>query len=75
VGRTGVFIALDYLFSKALEMSAQEVASDPVFETVDELRSYRTLMVCREPQLEYIYTLFREMILAEQSLTTKENGN
>lgn len=75
VGRTGVFIALDFLFSRALEMSAQEVASDPVFETVDELRSYRTLMVCREPQLEYVYTLFREMILAEQSLTTKENGN
>jgi protein-tyrosine phosphatase len=75
VGRTGVFIALDYLFSTALEMSPEEIASDPVFETVDELRSCRTLMVCREPQLEYVYTLFREMILAEQNLTTNENGN
>ena len=74
VGRTGVFIAFDYLFSRALEMSASEIANDPVFETVDELRSWRTLMVCRVSQLEYIYTLFRNIILAEQHVIADESG-
>jgi len=73
IGRTGVFIALDYLFSRALEMSASEIANDPVFETVDELRNWRTLMVCRVSQLEYIYTLFRGMILAEQAVIAEES--
>ena len=74
VGRTGAFIALDYLFSRVLEMSASEIANDPVFETVDELRNWRTLMVCRVSQLEYIYTLFRNIVQLEQNVIADESG-
>ena len=69
-----MFIAFDYLFSRALEMSASEIANDPVFETVDELRSWRTLMVCRVSQLEYIYTLFRNIVQLEQNVIADESG-
>jgi len=66
IGRTGVFIALDYLFTSLPHMTSEEILSDPVFETVDELRNWRTQMVCRVSQLEFIYTLFREMVLADE---------
>ena len=68
IGRTGVFIALDYLFTAVPHMTAEEIQGDPVFNTVDELRSWRTFMVCRPSQLELIYTLFREMVLADNSM-------
>lgn len=63
IGRTGVFIALDYLFTAVKEMTSEEILNDPVYETVDELRNWRPSMVCRLSQLEYIYTLFREIVL------------
>lgn len=68
IGRTGVFIALDYLFTAVRHMSVEEIMGDPVFETVNELRSWRMSMACRVSQLEYIYTLFREMVLADGPL-------
>ena len=68
IGRTGVFIALDYLFTTVPHMTAEEIQSDPVFDTVNELRSWRTSMVCRSSQLEFIYTLFREMVLADNPM-------
>jgi protein-tyrosine phosphatase len=68
IGRTGVFIALDYLFTAVPHMTSEEILKDPVIETVDELRNWRTQMVCRVSQLEFIYTLFREMVLSEEGL-------
>ena len=68
IGRTGVFIALDYLFTAVPHMTVEEIQSDPVFDTVEELRSWRTSMVCRPSQLEYIYTLFREMVLTDNPM-------
>lgn len=66
IGRTGVFIALDYLFEKVPNMTVEEVLRDPVFEIVDEMRKGRMNMVYRASQLEYIYMLFREMILGAE---------
>ena len=71
IGRTGVFITLDSLFTKIPQMTAEEIQSDPVFETVDELRSWRTSMVCRPSQLEFIYTIFREMVLADNPIVAE----
>jgi protein-tyrosine phosphatase len=68
IGRTGVFIALDYLFVAIPHMTVEEILNDPVFETVDELRHWRTSMVCRSSQIEYIYTLFRTMVLADDPI-------
>jgi len=65
IGRTGVFIALDYLFEEVPTMTVEEVLKDPVFEIVDEMRKGRMDMVYRASQLEYIYMLFREMILGD----------
>ena len=67
IGRTGVFIALDYLFTTVPRMTSEEILNDPVFETVDELRNWRTQMVCRLSQLEFIYNLFREMVLSSDA--------
>jgi len=66
IGRTGVFIALDCLFEKVPTMTVQEVVKDPVFEIVDQMRKGRMNMVYRAAQLEYVYMLFREMILGAE---------
>jgi protein-tyrosine phosphatase len=67
VGRTGVFIALDYLLTAVPHMTSEEILNDPVFETVDELRNWRGSMVIKSSQLEYIYTLFRETVLTDET--------
>jgi len=61
-GRTGVFIALDYLFTVVPTLSQKEILADPVFETVDNMRTWRGNMVFRPEQLHYIYELFREIV-------------
>jgi len=61
-----VFIALDCLFEKVPTMTVQEVVKDPVFEIVDQMRKGRMNMVYRAAQLEYVYMLFREMILGAE---------
>jgi protein tyrosine phosphatase len=68
-GRTGVFIALDYLFTQAPSMKRQEILEDPVFQTVNELRRWRGNMVFRPGQLQYIYDLFAEMARGNLSLS------
>ena len=64
-GRTGVFIALDYLFTKVPSMTKDEILTDPVFHTVDEIRKWRGNMVFRPGQLQFVYDLFREMVLGK----------
>ena len=64
VGRTGTFIALDYLAreldSGQLERITDE--TDPVFETVNRMREQRMMMVYTELQWEFIYEALRERL-------------
>ncbi|CAI7587391.1 hypothetical protein PCG10_009990 [Penicillium crustosum] len=63
VGRTGTFIALDHLLCELesghlLDMEHPEV--DPVFETVNQMREQRMMMVYNEMQMQFIYEVLRE---------------
>ena len=62
VGRTGTFIALDYLLSQLYDGEFDDIApdSDPVVETVDLLRQQRMMMVQGESQFGFIYEVLRE---------------
>ncbi|KAI7604320.1 hypothetical protein KC346_g11514 [Hortaea werneckii] len=67
VGRSGTFIALDYLLSLlhsgALDLLSS-ADSDPVADTVDRMRQQRMMMVQGEPQFNFIYDVLREQFLA-----------
>ncbi|KAE8390526.1 protein-tyrosine phosphatase-like protein [Aspergillus alliaceus] len=63
VGRTGTFIALDHLLlelqsGQLLQVTGPDV--DPVFETVNQMREQRMMMVYNEMQLQFIYEVLRE---------------
>ncbi|KAL2813493.1 protein-tyrosine phosphatase-like protein [Aspergillus cavernicola] len=63
VGRTGTFIALDHLLQELESGQLLKVAdpdTDPVFETVDQMREQRMMMVYNEMQLIFIYEVLRE---------------
>ncbi|EGP83319.1 unnamed protein product [Zymoseptoria tritici ST99CH_1A5] len=62
VGRSGTFIALDYLLSEMFEGNWDNLAigRDPVAETVDELRKQRMMMVQGESQFMFLYEALRE---------------
>lgn len=63
VGRTGTFIALEHLLR---ELDSGELLSpkyhdqDPIYETVNQLREQRMMMVYNEMQLQFIYEVIRE---------------
>lgn len=65
VGRTGTFIALDHLL-RELEsgelLRLEDPEDDPIFNTVNQLREQRMMMVFNEMQLHFIYE-----VLAEQA--------
>lgn len=65
VGRSGTFIALDYLLGELDAGSLDVVAKDedPVMRTVDELRSQRMMMVQGESQYHFVYEVLREQWL------------
>jgi protein-tyrosine phosphatase len=63
VGRTGTFIALDHLLCELesghlLDVTDPEI--DPVFETVNQMREQRMMMVYNEMQMQFIYEVLRE---------------
>ncbi|KAJ6033534.1 hypothetical protein N7499_009810 [Penicillium canescens] len=63
VGRTGTFIALDHLLCELesghlLNVTDPEI--DPVFETVNQMREQRMMMVYNEMQMQFIYEVLRE---------------
>ncbi|MCJ1280669.1 hypothetical protein MMC21_008499 [Puttea exsequens] len=59
-GRTGTFIALDYLLEELERGSFDgELELDPVFETVDYLRKKRVMMVQNVAQFRLIYDTLR----------------
>ena len=73
VGRTGTFIALDYLLGELEEGSfhgsdggeaageGESVEGDRVAETVNELRKQRMMMVQGEAQFYFLYEILKEM--------------
>ncbi|PNS21300.1 Tyrosine-protein phosphatase 2 [Sphaceloma murrayae] len=62
VGRSGTFIALDYLLTLLENGELDEVpaSSDPVAQTVDLLRQQRMMMVQGESQFGFIYEVLKE---------------
>ncbi|KAJ5174419.1 uncharacterized protein N7482_000296 [Penicillium canariense] len=63
VGRTGTFIALDHLLQELESGQLLQVAdpeTDPVFETVNQMREQRMMMVYNEMQMQFIYEVLRE---------------
>ncbi|KAF2196565.1 hypothetical protein GQ43DRAFT_252281 [Delitschia confertaspora ATCC 74209] len=63
VGRSGTFIALDWLLQELEEGSLDEVDddSDPVVEVVDNLRQQRMMMVQGEAQFSFLYDILRDL--------------
>ncbi|GAB1194655.1 hypothetical protein APSETT444_003901 [Aspergillus pseudonomiae] len=77
VGRTGTFIALDHLLLELqsdqwLQVTDPEV--DPVFETVNQMREQRMMMVYNEMQLQFIYEVLREQIDRKLGKVPEVNG-
>lgn len=70
VGRTGTFIALDHLL-RELESgeltNGTDFETDPVFDTVNQLREQRMMMVYNEMQLQFIYEVLREQCMIKLS--------
>ncbi|KAK5107426.1 hypothetical protein LTR62_001287 [Meristemomyces frigidus] len=75
VGRTGTFIALDYLLSLLYAGEMDEVADgrDLVAETVDSLRQQRMMMVQGEGQFHFVYEVLREK-MGERLAGSVERG-
>lgn len=64
VGRSGTFIALDYLLSLLYTHELDELQPpdiDPICETVDMLRQQRMMMVQGESQFGFLYEVLREL--------------
>ncbi len=66
VGRSGTFIALDYLLSllNSGQLDNTSADKDPIAETVDVLRQQRMMMVQGEPQFHFLYEVLREQMAA-----------
>lgn len=76
VGRTGTFIALDYLLQElkdgAFESMPQE--RDPIAETVNELRKQRMMMVQGDTQFEFLYDFMKEQWRKRHGLLLQEKS-
>lgn len=71
VGRSGTFIALDYLLSE-LEEGAFDVTGskdwDPIADAVESMRQQRMMMVQGETQFLLLYEIMRQLWLARHGL-------
>ena len=65
VGRTGTFIALDYLLTQVKSDAILNVKfdEDRIYDVVDRLREQRMLMVQMEGQYQFLYDIVREQLL------------
>ena len=72
VGRSGTFIALDYLLSLLLSGQLDNLPDqeDPIAETVDKLRQQRMMMVQGESQFMFLYEVLREQWLLRHDANT-----
>ena len=66
VGRSGTFIALDYLLSLLYTGQLDNIPADkdPIMDTVDLLRQQRMMMVQSEAQYYFVYEALKEAFLA-----------
>lgn len=71
VGRSGTFIALDYLLKMldAGRLDAIPDTTDPIVDTVDRMRQQRMMMVQGEAQFFFIYDVLREQWTARWQKT------
>ncbi|KAF2793694.1 hypothetical protein K505DRAFT_37341 [Melanomma pulvis-pyrius CBS 109.77] len=62
VGRSGTFIALDWLLQELEEGSLDDLEDDedPIVDVVDKLRQQRMMMVQGETQFTFLYDVIRE---------------
>ncbi|BCS08657.1 hypothetical protein ALUC_21027S [Aspergillus luchuensis] len=77
VGRTGTFIALDHLLQELESgqlLEATDPDIDPVFETVNQMREQRMMMVYNEMQLQFIYEVLREQTDLKLGKTAVPSG-
>lgn len=64
VGRTGTFIALDWLLAEFREGRLDKIGDDdPIADVVDELRGQRMMMVQGEQQFFFLYDVMRQLWL------------
>jgi protein-tyrosine phosphatase len=66
VGRTGTFIALDHLLRELDSgelLNPESSSEDPIYDTVNQLREQRMMMVYNEMQLQFIYEVLREQCI------------
>ncbi|QDS77977.1 hypothetical protein FKW77_001967 [Venturia effusa] len=65
VGRTGTFIALDWLLAEFREGRFDNIEQDkdPIADVVDELRGQRMMMVQGEQQFFFLYDVMRQLWL------------
>jgi len=65
VGRSGTFIALDYLLSLLYtgQLDAIPADRDPIMETVDSLRQQRMMMVQGEGQYHFVYEALKQAFI------------
>ena len=63
LGRTGTFIALDYLLQemKTWKKTGQ-VEGDPIFETVKNLREQRLKTVYKKEQFSFLYQILKDQL-------------
>ncbi|WEW55189.1 tyrosine protein phosphatase 1 [Emydomyces testavorans] len=75
VGRTGTFIALDHLLRELRNGNLLDVTDDnidTVFDTVNQLREQRMMMVYNDIQYQFIYDVLKEQaytLLGKMDLT------
>ncbi len=76
VGRSGTFIALDYLLSLLHSNQLDNVPpdQDPIADTVDSLRQQRMMMVQGESQFFFLYEVLREQMMARLASGGDANG-
>lgn len=79
VGRSGTFIALDYLLSLMdeglFEKEAERTEADIVFDTVNTLREQRMSMVQSDAQLSFIYEVIKERWLVKRQSSVSERSS
>ena len=74
VGRSGTFIALDYLLSLLYANQLDNLGSDrdPMADTVDQLRQQRMMMVQGESQFNFLYDVLREQMVVRMQTRDRD---
>ena len=75
VGRSGSFIALEYLLAQIKSGALVEAKDDedPIYDTVNRLREQRMTMVQSDAQFAFLYEVVREELIKSQS-TVQQSG-